>query len=247
MTILDVREGYREMMQTTSSGLKHREFDERPRERLFMRGASALSTAELLAVCLGSGCAGMSALQLAQNLLVRFGNLDALLQARADELRQCHGMGPARVAQIKALAELTLRHSESQLREPDARDAMTDVTTVSRYVQRQIGAARREIFACLFLDARHRLLHFETLFLGSVNRAHVYPREVLRQALEHNAAAVILAHNHPSGVAEPSQADISLTAELRALLARVDVKVLDHIVVAQGQVVSFAARGLIQE
>lgn len=234
------------MTQTTSSALHRLPATERPRERLYRLGARHLTTSELLAICLGSGSGRHNVLGVAQQLLADFGSLDAILQATDDTLRQVSGLGPAKVALLKAMHELTLRHSEELLQSERGGDLFADAATVSRYVQRRIGHAEREVFACLYLDTRHRLLRFEEVFFGSVNRAHVYPREVLRRALQLNAAALILAHNHPSGVAEPSQADLAITRELVELLGRVDVKVLDHIVVAAHQTVSLAARGLLR-
>lgn len=214
---------------------------ERPRERLLLSSAEPLSNAELLALCLGSGPAGENAVSLAKRLLAEFGGLEGLLSASPDALLACHGMGNAKVAIIKAVQELMRRSDESALHLPDA---LTDAVTVGRYVRRRISHLQREVFGCLFLDTRHRPISWEILFKGTLNRAHVHGREVLKRAIELNAAAVVLGHNHPSGVAEPSAADLALTRELRDLLARIDVAVLDHIVVAPGVSVSMASRGL---
>ena len=237
------REGYLEMNETTSSPITSWFGDEQPRERLLRRGAEHLSAAELLAVCFGSGLAGENAVALSRRLLQRFGSIDGLLQAPSQELLDCRGIGHARVALIKAMQELTLRQSEEVFAR--AGNNMTDVTPVSRYLQRRMGHAGNEQFACLYMDTRHRLIAYEVPFQGSINRAYVFPRLILKRCLELNAAAVILAHNHPSGVAEPSQADITLTRDLVDLLAKLDVRVLDHIVVAAQQTVSLASRGLL--
>lgn len=241
------------MKQTSSSSLQSWNRSERPRERLLAKGSSHLSAAELVAVCLGSGRQGEDAVSFARVLLSQFGCLDGLLQAPVHELLEIKGLGNARVALLKAVHELTLRQCEEgmsenplmQARGDGSEEQMTDVGYVSRYLQRRLGHAQSEVFACLYLDTRHRLLAYETPFHGSINRAYVFPRALLRRSLELNAAAVILAHNHPSGVAEPSQADISLTKELCELFAKLDVRVLDHFVIAAQQTVSFASRGLI--
>ena len=216
--------------------------DDRPRERLLRVGAQNLSTSELLAICLGSGRAGENALAMSCRLLCEFGGLDGLLSAPAERLLTCAGLGSARVALLKALHELRILHSEMALRRAAS---FNDAQSVSRFLQRRMGHHEREVFACLFLDSRHCLIRFEELFYGSVNRAHVHSREVLKRGIELNAAAVILAHNHPSGVAEPSSADLHLTRELIDLLARVDIAVLDHVVVARSASVSMANRGII--
>ncbi len=215
---------------------------ERPRERLLARGAGGLSDAELIAVCLGSGAEGENAVALARRLLAEYGSLGALLHASPQRLLRSRGLGVARVARLKAVVELQTRQAETVLA---TRSSFTDVSSAVRFVQQKIGYREREVFGCLYLDSRHRLLRWEELFLGSINRAHVHAREVLRKGMELNAAAVVLAHNHPSGVAEPSQADINLTSELKALLARIDIRLLDHLIVAGPAWVSLAARGLL--
>ncbi len=216
--------------------------EDKPRERLLAMGAHQVSSAELLAILLGTGSAGEDALALARRVLAGYGTLDRLLAASTTDLLTVRGLGYAKVARLKALHELTMRHGEEHM---VADQVFSDVSKVARYIQRRIGYRDREVFGCLFLDTRHRMLAWEELFLGSVNRAHVYAREVLRRGLALNAAAVIFGHNHPSGVAEPSQADLQLTADLKGLLRRVDVEVLDHIVVSAGTTVSMAARGLL--
>ena len=192
---------------------------------------------------MGSGLPGEDVVAFARRLLVRFGSLDGLLQASVHELSEVHGLGEAKIALLKAAYELTMRHSEDAMR--NTAQSMTDVTRVSRYLQQRLGHARSEVFACMYLDTRFRLIAYETPFHGSVNRAYVFPRTLLRRSLELNAAAIILAHNHPSGIAEPSQADISLPRDLCELLAKLDVQVVDHVVIAANQTVSMASRGLL--
>ncbi|MEM7077324.1 MAG: DNA repair protein RadC [Pseudomonadota bacterium] len=176
------------------------------------------------------------------SLLHEFGSLQGLLHAPVGRLLARHGLGPARVARLKAIAGLLLHQDETALRQGGL---MSDVASIARFLKRQIGHSERELFGALFLTSRHELIAWEVLFAGSIDRAHVHPREVLKPALRHNAAAVVLAHNHPSGIVDPSQADLRLTADLKALLERVDLRVLDHLIVAPGAYVSFAARGLI--
>lgn len=216
--------------------------NDRPRERLLAQGSHCLSLAELLACCLGSGVQGEDAVSLAARLLAQFGGLEGVLAAPTAKLMACRGVGYAKVSVIKAIRELALRHDENALLNEAV--AYSSTREVCRYVQRRIGHEEREVFACLFLNARHQLLAWEILFWGSIDRAHVHAREVLKRGLQLNAAAVVFCHNHPSGVAEPSQADLSLTSQLMDLLAKVDIKVLDHIIVSAGSTVSMAARGL---
>ncbi|MEM9621761.1 MAG: DNA repair protein RadC [Pseudomonadota bacterium] len=225
--------------------------EDKPRERLLGASGAAgtgssagqLATVELLAVLLGTGSRGEDAVALARRLLATYTTLDRLLAATPAELLRLRGLGTAKVARLKALHELTLRHAEERML---AQRVFSDAMQVSRYIQRRIGHRTREVFGCLYLDTRHRFLAWEELFLGSVNRAHVHAREVLRRSLELNAAAVIFGHNHPSGVAEPSRTDLQLTGDLADLLRRVDVEVLDHVVVAPEGAVSMAARGLLR-
>jgi DNA repair protein RadC len=216
--------------------------EEQPRERLLRHGVRALSDAELLAVCLGSGDGRLDAVSFARQLLGDFGGLRTLLHAAPARLARVRGLGPARIALLKAVVGLAQRHAEAAIVD---RPLLTDTAAVRHFLQQQLGGYEREVFACLFLDTRHHLIGFEMLFFGSVDRASVHPREVLKQALACNAAAVVLAHNHPSGNAEPSPSDVRLTEELRALLLQIDVRVLDHIVVGHGTAVSLAERGLI--
>lgn len=213
-----------------------------PRERMISAGADALADVELLAVCLGTGTAGVPVLELAQRLLDRFGSVSALLSAPADSLLREPGLGPARVAMLLSVRGLIERFHCERLR---SGPLLTSSDAVRGYLRSRLGPSRREIFACLFLDGRHRLISFEPLFFGTVDRATVHPREILTRALELNAAALILAHNHPSGVAEPSSADIALTGSLSELLRQIDVRLLDHLVVGHGTEVSLAERGLL--
>jgi DNA repair protein RadC len=209
---------------------------------LLKRGVQALSDAELLAICLGSGTSRLDGVAFARHLLREFGGLRPLLHAPAARLAGISGLGPARIAVLKAVLGLAQRHAEAAITD---RPLLTDTAAVRYFLQQALSGFEREVFACVFLDTRHHLLAFERLFYGSVDRASVHPREVLKQALAHNAAAVVLAHNHPSGNAEPSPSDVRLTEELRALLLQVDVRVLDHVVVGHGAAVSLAERGLI--
>lgn len=214
----------------------------RPREKLLARGPAALADAELLALLLRTGLKGQGVLQLAQALLDRFGGLSGLLAADTAELCSVKGLGPAKRAELAAVLEIARRSLAARLQQTPVFDSPQ---AVKDYLQLQLANKPHEVFAVLFLDTQHRLLAFEELFRGTLNQASVYPREVVKRALAFNAAAAILAHNHPSGVAEPSRADEALTQALKAALALIDVRVLDHFVVARGSVVSFAERGLL--
>lgn len=216
--------------------------DARPREKLLALGPAALADAELLALLLRTGLKGTPVLQLAQQLLQGFGGVAGLLHAGADELRRVKGLGPAKRAELVAVLELARRALAQALQ---ARPVFESPTQVKDYLRLKLAALPHEVFAVLFLDAQHRLLAMEELFRGTLTQTSVYPREVVKRALALNAAAVLLAHNHPSGVAEPSKADESLTRTLQSALGLVDVRVLDHFVVAREQVVSFAERGLL--
>jgi DNA repair protein RadC len=215
---------------------------ERPREKLLQRGAAALSDAELLAIFLRTGLPGKSAVDLARELLDTFNGLRPLLEA--DLASFCHGkgLGEAKYVQLQACLELSRRHLFSTLQRGDA---LTSPDHTRRYLSAQLRDRRQEVFACLFLDNRHRVLGYEELFYGTIDGASVHPREVMRRCMVHNAAAVILAHNHPSGVAEPSRSDEQITGRLRDALALVDIRVLDHMVIGDGQVVSLAERGML--
>lgn len=216
--------------------------DARPREKLLAHGPAALADAELIALLLRTGLPGVSVLQLAQQMLDSFGGLSGLLHASSDDLKRIKGLGPAKRAEISAVIELARRSLRQQLSERPVFDAPPKV---KEYVSLQLAQRGHEVFAVLFLDAQNRLLKLEEMFRGTLTQTSVYPREVVKRALELHAAAVILAHNHPSGAAEPSRADEYLTQTLKSALALVDVRVLDHLVVGQGQVVSFAERGLL--
>lgn len=212
---------------------------ERPRERLLSRGAPHLSDAELLAIFLRTGISGRTAVDLARDLLARFGGLRALLRAGREEFCAVPGLGAAKYALLHAGIELSRRYLDESLPE---RAALRDPAAVRRLLTAKLRDREHETFAALFLDNQHRVLAFDELSQGTIDGASVYPREVIKAALRHRAAAVIFAHNHPSGVAEPSAADRALTERLKAALAQVDIRVLDHFVVGE-QVVSFAERG----
>ncbi|MGJ7564768.1 RadC family protein [Variovorax sp. GB1R11] len=215
----------------------------RPREKLISRGAAALADAELLALLLRTGVAGQNVLQLAQQLLERFGGLSGLLHTGADELKTVKGMGgSAKRSELIAVLELARRAMGEQLRE---RTVFDSPDTVKQYLQLHIGSRPHEVFAVVFLDVQHRLIALEELFRGTLTQTSVYPREVVTRAIHHQAAAVVLSHNHPSGSIEPSRADESLTQTLRAALALVDVRVLDHVIVSPGQSFSMAEKGLL--
>ena len=215
--------------------------DERPREKLLIRGANALSDAELLAIFLRVGVKGKTAVDLARELLQNFGSLRQLFDADAKKFCETHGMGEAKYVQLQAVLEMSRRYLAEKLRRGDP---LSDPDAVRFYLTSQLRDYRFEVFSCLFLDTRHRVIEYEELFKGTIDGASVHPREVVRRALYHNAAAVIFAHNHPSGVAEPSQADERITGKLKDALNLIDVRVLDHFVIGD-QVVSFAERGLL--
>lgn len=217
--------------------------NERPREKLLSRGAQALSDAELLALFLRVGMRGRSAVDLGRDLLAHFGSLTRLCSAPAAEFARIPGMGLAKYAQLQAVMELARRALTEKMSVGDVFDAPA---TVRDWLRMRLGSLPHEVFAVLLLDARNRLIEAVELFRGTLTQTSVYPREVVKLALAHNAAAVILAHNHPSGAAEPSQADELLTRSLKDALALVDVKVLDHFVVtAHASPLSFAERGLL--
>ncbi len=213
---------------------------ERPREKLLSRGAAALSDAELLAIFLGSGLRGSDAVGTARDLLAHHGPLRALLDRPPQALARLPGLGPARACALAAALELGNRHLACAL---ERGDALSDPMAAGRYFAQRLRHHGHEVFAALFLDTRHRAIAFEELFHGTVDSSEVHPREVARRALAHNAAAVIVGHNHPSGNPEPSAADRAVTARLKQALALVDVRLLDHFVIADGPPVSLAARG----
>ena len=217
--------------------------DAQPREKLLARGAAALGDAELLALLLRTGLPGQGVLQMAQALLERFGGLSGLLHAAADDLKTFKGLGgPAKRAELIAVLELARRAMAEQLKQ---REVFSSPDAVKHYLQLHLAARAHEVFAVLFLDAQNRLLAMEELFRGTLTQTSVYPREVVMRALHLGAAAVVLAHNHPSGTVQPSRADEALTQTLKAALALVDVRVLDHVIVAQGDALSMAAKGLL--
>lgn len=217
---------------------------ERPRERLAQQGAAALSDAELLAIFLRVGVRGKSAVDLARELLASFdGDLASLAAASTKDLARLPGIGPAKAAQLAATLELARRALAGSLK---SKDALASPQAVRDWLRLSLGSLQHEVFVALWLDAQNRLIASEELFRGTLTQTSVYPREVVKKALWHNAATVVFAHNHPSGVAEPSAADQTLTRELKQALALVDVRVLDHFIVAgQNQPLSFAERGLL--
>lgn len=228
--------------------------DARPREKLLARGPSALSDAELLAVLLRTGIQGKGVLQMADELLhikndssscsndEGFDGISGLLHASADDLKRVKGLGPAKRAELIAVLELARRAMAQQLKE---RTVFADPATIKHYLQLHLAAKGHEVFAVLFLDAQNRLLAMEELFRGTLTQTSVYPREVALRALHHQASSVVLAHNHPSGTVQPSRADEALTQTLKSALALLDVRVLDHIIVAPGQALSMAEMGLL--
>ena len=234
--------------------LKDLPTDAQPREKLLARGAQALADAELLAILLRTGIVGKGVLQLAQELLDPpasdgsggvgggFGGIGGLLQASSSDLSRIKGLGPAKCAELIAVMELARRALAQQLR---TREVFDSPNAVKHYLQLHLAHKPHEVFAVLFLDSQHRLLALEELFRGTLTQTSVYPREVVLRALHHHAAAVVLAHNHPSGSVQPSRADEALTQTLKSALALVDVRVLDHVIVAPGQALSMAEQGLV--
>lgn len=223
--------------------LQHLPAEARPREKLLARGPAALSDAELLALVLRTGVTGQPVLALAQQLIDDFGGLSGLLHTDASDLKRVRGLGGnAKRAELLAVLELARRAIGERLRE---RAALGSPDAVKQYLQLHLGQRTHEVFAVMFLDTQNRLIALEELFRGTLTQTSVYPREVAVRALHHHAAAVVLAHNHPSGAVHPSRADEALTQSLKAALALLDVRVLDHIIVAPGQALSFAERGLL--
>lgn len=214
---------------------------ERPREKLLQKGAASLSDAELLAIFLRTGLPGKSAVDLARELHGRFGGLNALFAASEKEFCQTKGMGAAKYTQLQAVLEMARRALHEDIAQ---RDALSSPQAVRDYLRLRLQGLPHEVFMALFLDAQNRVIVSEELFRGTLTQTSVYPREVVKRALHHNAAAVIFAHNHPSGVAEPSRADEVLTQALKSALVLVDVRVLDHFIVAGSSLLSFAERGL---
>lgn len=215
---------------------------ERPREKLLELGPGALSEAELLAILLRTGTQGRSALDIARALLMEFGSLRGLLSADRERVCGANGLGPARYAALQAALELARRHYQELMM---TGSALANPRATREFVRMRLRDLPHEVFCCVYLDNRHRVLAFEELFRGTLDGASVHPREVVKRALGRNAAAVILVHNHPSGLAEPSQADELITRRLKDALALVDIRVLDHLVVGDASCESFAERGLI--
>ncbi len=215
---------------------------ERPREKLIELGAEALSDAELLAIFLRVGVTGKSAVDLARDLLTQFGSLNGIFAATEHELIQVHGIGTSKYVQLQAIFEMSRRALNEQLQQ---RDVFKSPQQVRDYLVLKLGSLAREVFLVLFLDTQNHLLATEEMFAGTLTQTSVYPREVVKRALHHNAASVIFAHNHPSGIAQQSQADELLTKQLKQALALVDVRVLDHFIVAGNNTLSFLERGLL--
>lgn len=221
--------------------IKHWPEATRPREKLMANGSSALSDAELLAIFLRTGIPGLDAVALAESILSKFGNLKTLFNASLAEFCDGPGLGPAKYVQLQAVLELSRRYLSDVLN----RTALASPDEARQFLLSQMSHLEREQFACLWLDNQHRVIDYEVLFQGTIDSANVYPREVIKSALYRNAAAVILAHNHPSGIAEPSRADQIITNRIGKALSTVDVRLLDHMVVGDGIVISFAERGLL--
>jgi DNA repair protein RadC len=215
---------------------------ERPREKLMRQGAHLLSDAELLAIFLRVGVTGKSAVDLARDLLKQFGSLNAIFSASLADITQVHGMGSSKYVQLQAIFEMSRRALAEEMQ---LQDVLSSPKQVRDYLCLKLGSLSREVFMVLFLDAQNRAIAQEELFSGTLTQTSVYPREVVKRALYHNAASVILAHNHPSGVAQHSQADELLTAAMKQALALVDIRVLDHFVIAGNTSLSFAERGLL--
>ena len=216
--------------------------EDRPREKLLQRGAQALTNVELLAIFLRTGTRGKTALDLAQDLLREFGDLRSLLGADQVQFCQAKGLGDAKYVQLQACVEMSRRYLRECLERGDVLSSPEDTRN---FLMSELSGRAHEVFACLFLDNKHRVIKFEELFYGTIDGASVYPREVVRRALQHNAAALILAHNHPSGIAEPSQADIAITRKLKEAMSLIDVRVLDHFIIGDGYSISLAERGLV--
>ena len=214
----------------------------RPQEKLLASGPGQLSDVELLAIFLRTGMKGKPVMELAQELLTKFDGIRGLLEADQDQITLIPGIGLAKYVLLKAALELSERYLKSGL---ERGDVISDPGSTRAYLLGKLRGYSREVFACMFLDNQHRLIRYEELFFGTIDGASVHPREVVKRVLENNAAAVIFAHNHPSGVAEPSQADRQITERLKSALLLVDVRVLDHMIVGDGEVLSFAEKGLL--
>lgn len=215
---------------------------EQPREKLLQSGAQALSDAELLAIFLRTGVAGCSAVELARQLLMHYGSLNALFNASRNEFCAGKGLGDAKYVQLQSVLEMARRYFWEELA---GQPVMNSADTAGHFLLSKMAGLQREVFACLFLNSQHHLIAYEELFQGTINQAPVFPREIARRAMQHNAAAVILAHNHPSGVAEPSLSDREITKTICNALNVLEIKVLDHLIVGQRHVYSFAEHGLL--
>jgi len=213
---------------------------ERPREKLINKGAAALSDAELLAIFLRTGTKGVTAVDLSRLLLNQFGSLNALMHASQSEFCQGLGLGPAKYVQLQAVLEMSRRYLQETI---SKQSSLTNPNDTKQYLQSKLAHQEREVFACLYLNNKHHVIAFEELFFGTIDGASVHPREVVKSTLQHNAAAVIFAHNHPSGNPEPSQSDINITQQLTNALQLIDVRVLDHLIVGKGSVASLAELG----
>ncbi len=215
---------------------------ERPREKLMSQGAAVLSNAELLAIFLRTGTRGKTAVDLGRKLLQKFGGLRQIAQSQLKDFCRGDGIGLTKYVQIQAALEIGRRYLDENLHR---KDVLANPQDTYRYLSARLRDHQREVFGCLFLDNAHRVIHFDELFYGTINSTTIHSREVVKRALNHNAAAVILAHNHPSGIAEPSEADIAITQQLKEALKLIDIRVLDHIIVGDGQVTSLAERGFL--
>ncbi len=214
--------------------------DERPREKLLKRGAHALSDAELLAIFLRTGIKGKTAVDLARDLLEEHGSLRSLLASDEKEFCSSRGLGSAKYAQLQAVLEMGKRHLWETITRSDS---LTSPDDTRDYLTTRLRGHQNEVFACMFLDSKNRIIEYEELFFGTINGANVHPRKIVQRALRHNAAGVILAHNHPSGVAEPSQADRQITRRTKEALDLLDIRVLDHLVIGDGEISSLAELG----
>ena len=215
---------------------------ERPREKLLLLGATPLSDAELLAIFLRTGTRGITAVDLGRQLLQQFGGLRQILEADYQLFCQTNGLGPAKYVQLKAAIEIAQRCLYQSLQR---NSVLANPHDVHRYLTASLREYKQEVFGCLFLDNGHRVICFDKLFYGTINSAVIHPREVVKRALHYNAAAIIFAHNHPSGIAEPSSADCAITSQLKSALSLIDVRVIDHIIIGEGQITSLAERGLL--
>jgi DNA repair protein RadC len=213
---------------------------ERPREKLLSRGAAALSDAELLAIFLRTGTKGVTAVDLSRLLLKQFGSLNALMHASQDDFCKGHGLGDAKYVQLQAVLEMSRRYLHETI---SHQHSINNIEDTKQYLISKLAHQQREVFACLYLDNKHHVLAFEELFFGTIDGASVHPREVVKSTLQHNAAAVIFAHNHPSGNPQPSQSDINITQQLISALKLIDVRVLDHLIIGKGCATSLAELG----